>query len=66
MKKNIGKKDRFFRIIAGVIIIILSIFFNSWWGLLGFLPIITAIYSFCPLYKYLNVSTCKNLENINE
>lgn len=66
MKKNIGKNDKRFRTIAGLIIIILSIFFRSWWGLLGFIPIITVIYSFCPLYKYLNISTCKNLDNINK
>jgi uncharacterized membrane protein len=58
-EKNVGKNDKIFRIIVGLIIVVLAVLFKSIWGLLAALPIITAIYSFCPLYKFLNISTTK-------
>ena len=35
MKCNVGKTDRMFRIILGVIIILAGIDFKSWWPLLA-------------------------------
>ena len=37
MKCNVGKTDRMFRIILGVIIILAGIYFKSWWGAVGLL-----------------------------
>jgi hypothetical protein len=59
-EKNIGKNDKIFRITIGLIIVVLAIFFKSIWGLIAALPIITAISSFCPLYKFLAISTVKS------
>lgn len=63
-EKNVGKNDKTFRAIVGLIIFILAILSKSIWGLLGFFPIITAISSFCPLYKCLNISTKKTCHKI--
>jgi hypothetical protein len=33
MKCNIGKTDRFIRFVLGIVIIIVGLYFKSWWGL---------------------------------
>jgi type IV secretory pathway TrbD component len=50
MEKNVGSADRTIRIVAGLIIIIIGIYFKSWWGVIGVLPIITAALGWCPAY----------------
>ena len=57
MKCNVGSVDRLLRIILGLIVAILGVYFNSWWGLIGIVPLATGIFSFCPLYSILNMST---------
>jgi len=57
MKKNIGNADRWIRIILGATIIIAGIVFKSWWGLVGIIPIGTAVINFCPLYAPFRLST---------
>lgn len=58
MKRNIGKTDKTVRFIVGAIVILIGIFTKSWWGLLGLLPIITALAGRCGLYTLLGISTC--------
>jgi len=57
MKKNIGKFDRTLRIIGGLVIIALGILFKSYLGLLGLIPLVTAIFNFCPIYASFKTST---------
>jgi hypothetical protein len=57
MKKNIGKYDRTIRIVLGLVIIGLGVIFKSYFGLLGLIPLVTAIFSFCPLYAPFRIST---------
>jgi hypothetical protein len=59
MKRNIGATDKTIRIIVGLIIGALGIYFKSWWGLIGILPIATALTGFCGLYSIIGASTCK-------
>jgi hypothetical protein len=59
MKSNIGTVDRLLRIILGLIIAILGVVFDSWWGLVGIIPIATGLFQFCPLYFPLKISTVK-------
>ena len=47
MKKNIGTVERVIRIIAGIVIIILGIVFKSWWGIVGIIPLGTALLGNC-------------------
>jgi type IV secretory pathway TrbD component len=60
MRKNIGKTDRTIRIIAGLIIIALGLYFQSWWGAIGVLPIGTALINWCPPYALLGIDTSKS------
>jgi hypothetical protein len=58
MKTNIGPIDRTIRIIIGAAALATGYFLNSWWGLVGLLPIVTAIVRFCPAYLPLGLNTC--------
>jgi len=59
MKRNVGKIDRIVRIVIGAGMIAAGVFFESWWGAIGIVPIITAAIGWCPAYLPLGISTCK-------
>ncbi|MCD6252709.1 MAG: DUF2892 domain-containing protein [Psychrobacter sp.] len=59
MKVNVGSTERLLRIIAGVVIIGLGLYFQSWWGVIGLVPLLTGLFRFCPLYSMLGMNTCK-------
>lgn len=59
MEKNIGGVDRIVRLLIGIVIVALGIYYESWWGLIGVIPILTAIIGFCGFYVPLGISTCK-------
>lgn len=59
MKKNVGKIDKILRVIAGLIIGGLGLYYESWWGLIGIVPIFTALISFCPFYPIFKINTKK-------
>jgi Protein of unknown function (DUF2892) len=59
MLKNIGDIDRTLRIIFGAALILIGIIFQSWWGLIGILPIATALIRWCPAYMPFKFSTVK-------
>ena len=60
--KNVGDFDRIIRIVIAVVLFSLFFFLPGnfkWFGLLGLLPLITAIVRVCPLYMLLHISTNK-------
>ncbi len=60
--KNVGGIDKILRIIAGVILIA-SVFVvpvMNPWGWVGLVPLLTALFNFCPLYTLLGISSCKD------
>ncbi|NVM57230.1 MAG: DUF2892 domain-containing protein [Desulfobacterales bacterium] len=59
MKHNIGGTDRILRVCVGLIVIGIGVYYKSWWGAIGLLPIFTAAISWCGLYKLFGISTCK-------
>ncbi len=59
MKVNVGSTDRMLRIVAGVIIIALGVYYQSLWGIIGLVPLLTGLFRFCPLYTMLGMNTCK-------
>ena len=62
MKNNVGGIDRILRFVLGLVIIILGIVFQSWWGIIGIVPIFTASINWCPLYLPFGITTCKTME----
>jgi len=57
MKANVGSMDRVIRVVAGCAIFAVGYYFKSWWGLVGILPVLTAIFRFCPGYLPFGLST---------
>jgi len=60
MKCNVGGIDRTLRIILGVVIVLAGLYFKSWWGAVGIIPIITGAIRWCPAYLPFGFSTCKS------
>lgn len=58
MKQNIGIADRAIRLLAGAAIIGAGIYFQSWWGAIGLIFIVTAALRFCPPYALLGINSC--------
>ncbi len=61
MKKNVGSADKVIRIILGVAIIAFGIYNQSWWGLVGIVPLFTAFIGWCPAYSLIRVSTDRKI-----
>ena len=57
MTCNMGKIDRGFRGIMGVAILAAGFYFQSWWGLIGLIPLGTAFLKWCPLYVPFKITT---------
>jgi hypothetical protein len=63
MNTNVGTADRIFRILLGVVLIAFAIPIGfpatgwNWVGWIGFVPILTALVGWCPLYAMLGIST---------
>jgi len=62
MKKNVGSLDKTLRIIIGIVVLGIGIYYKSWFGLIGLVPIITALTGWCPAYTVCGLSSCKTKE----
>ncbi len=59
MDKNIGYIDQIIRIILGITSLTFGVIGPAaFWGLLGFIPLITGLLGNCPLYSVLGIKTC--------
>ena len=59
MQCNVGKTDRTIRLLAGVAIIAAGLYYQSWWGVIGIVPLLTGAFRWCPPYQLLGISTDK-------
>lgn len=66
MKKNVGGLDRVLRIVIGLIIIALGILYESWWGLVGLIPLFTGLSGLCLLYIPFGFSSCESKQESNK
>jgi hypothetical protein len=57
MKPNVGGIDRGFRIAVGLVVIGIGVYFKSWWGALGVIPLLTGMLRWCPLYLPFGTTT---------
>ncbi|MDD5404870.1 MAG: DUF2892 domain-containing protein [Sulfuricella sp.] len=59
MHKNVGNIDKVLRIIAGVVLIGLTLGgIIGVWGWIGVLPLATGLLGWCPAYSLLGIKTC--------
>lgn len=62
MNCNIGGLDKVVRRSVGLIIIGLGLYYQSWFGLIGLLPIGFSYWNHCPIYIPFNINTKKGEE----
>ncbi len=61
MQANVGDVDRIVRIVIGLALLSLLVVGEGpmkWLGLIGIVPIATALLRRCPVYRLLGTSTC--------
>lgn len=59
MKCNVGGIDRILRITLGALLVSLAANgIVGWWGWLGFIPLATGFFRFCPAYPLLGINSC--------
>ena len=64
MTQNVGHIDRIARVIIGIALLAVAIPIGfpstgwNWIGWIGILPLVTAVFGYCPLYSLLGLSTC--------
>ena len=61
MTKNVGTVDRAVRVLLGVVLLSYAAIGSGslrWLGLIGFVPLLTAVVRFCPAYVPFGFSTC--------
>jgi hypothetical protein len=61
MKPNVGSTDRLIRVLAGIAMLAYAAFgpgATRLLGLIGLVPLLTALFSYCPLYALLGIKTC--------
>jgi len=63
MKCNVGKTDRWLRIVIGLVILIPHYTYYAVtgyycvWANIGYIPLLTGIFRFCPLYPLFKINT---------
>lgn len=66
MSANVGSIDRVIRVIIGLALLSLLVLLEGdmkWLGLIGIVPLGTALIRFCPLYTLVGLSTCPLQKN---
>lgn len=58
MKRNMGTVDKGIRILGGLAVLSFALIGASEWGYIGFVPLLTGLLGWCPLYSLLGISTC--------
>lgn len=59
MKANVGGLDRVLRVVVGLVLIALAVTGTvGVWGYVGIVPVLTGLFSFCPVYPLLGINTC--------
>lgn len=62
MKKNVGSIDKVLRIVLGLGLIGFAVITKNWWGIIGIVPLLTALINYCPVYSLLKVSTAQKVK----
>jgi hypothetical protein len=63
MKQNEGTIDRAIRVVLGVVLLSLTVIGpRTWLGFIGFVPLLTGLVGFCPLYGLIGVRTCSPIK----
>jgi hypothetical protein len=62
MTPNVGSTDKLVRVIVGLMLLTWALLGQGslrWLGLIGVVPLLTALAGYCPLYTLVGMKTCK-------
>lgn len=59
MTRNESNTDRIIRVVLALVIFAVGLATQSWLGLIGFVPLLTGLIGWCPLYSLFGISTCR-------
>ena len=59
MQCNLSGTDRGIRLVVGIGLIAVGVYFKNWWGWLGVPLVVNAVMGVCGLYQLLGISTYK-------
>ena len=65
MRENVGTRDRIVRVMVGVVVLSTLFWVDGsirWFGLIGLVPLGTALFGNCPLYTALGLTSCAEEE----
>ena len=60
MTPNVGSTDKLLRVIVGLMLLTWTLLGTGtvrWFGLVGIVPLLTALVGYCPLYSVMGVKT---------
>ena len=64
MVENVGSIDRAARVLLGVVLVVVALGlipgYQTNWGWIGLVPLITGIIGTCPLYSLFGLNTCNS------
>lgn len=66
MKRNVGKLDRYIRILMGLTMIVGGSFLYKlipWWAFIGLIPLMTGTLQWCPFYKLFGLNTASDADS---
>jgi hypothetical protein len=63
MQCNVGQSERIVRIVVGVAIIVAGVMFQSWWGAIGLIPLLTGAVRYCPAWQLFGVNTARQAKS---
>jgi hypothetical protein len=61
MMNNVGGIDRVLRVVLGLVLLSLLVLLEGnarWFGLIGLVPLTTALLGWCPAYTLFGINTC--------
>ncbi|MCV3373562.1 DUF2892 domain-containing protein [Campylobacter lari] len=53
-----SKLERVLRITLAIVAFSLGVYFSTWWGLLGLIPLLTGIFAVCPIRVFSGKQAC--------
>lgn len=64
MRCNVGKNERFLRVILGLGLVMIGVVTNDDWSVAGLYIFITGFLGWCAVSRLLRISTCREPEDI--
>jgi len=59
MKKNIGGRGKIIRGAVGITIISVGWYYQNWWGAIGVIPLVEAVFGWCAFQHFCGNKVCR-------